>query len=351
MQQVSKTGVCIDNRSDYEKSKDYSHEEMASGITPYVWEERAIKQSYYFPYDQSTSLSCVAGGGAIVLEHFDGSVISRKDIYNRRFNYPAGGMSMPDVCIKIKEGACEESLVASQGLGENKMNERYTVTTDIIKSRAKNKVALYFSIENNIDAIASVLHISPVIAFWYFDENGREWWKEYPEVQYDFKSNVQAGVTRHQVCVVDAILQNGKKYLVVQDTAGVGSGLGLHNNLRLVSEDFVSKRMYAASYAIDDENEVLIPNNGTKPVYTNTKPLSVGSTGDAVKQLQAVLIYEGLLKIKAPTGYFGGLTRSAVKAFQEKYKADILTPAGLKSGTGYVGNLTNKFLNKKYGRI
>lgn len=348
MQQPSKTGVLQDNRSAYEQSFDYRHEELAMGITPYKWEERPIKQKYFYPYNQASSLSCVAGGGAIVLEHYDGKVISRKDIYNRRYNYPMGGMAMHDVCEKIRTGACIEPLVPSQNLGENQMNQRYPITNEIIGSRLENKVAQTFTIGNNIDAIASVLHISPVIAFWYFDEKGSEWWTEYPSIKFNFVSNVQAGVTRHQVAVVDAVLQNGKKYLVVQDTAGIGSGLGIDNNLRLVSEEFVTKRLYAASYAIDNENEVLIPNNGAKPVYTNTKTLQVGSTGDAVKQVQAVLIYEGLLKIKAPTGYFGGLTRSAVKAYQEKYKADILTPIGLKSATGVVAGRTNAHMRKLY---
>jgi hypothetical protein len=348
MQQVSKTGVLLDNRDAYEKSKDFSHEELAMGITPYKWEERAYKQKYFYPYNQSSSLSCVAGGGAVVLEHYDGKVISRKDIYNRRYNYPMGGMAMHDVCEKIRTGACVEEFVPSQNLGENKMNERYTITNAIIQSRGENKVRSTFTIGNNIDDIASVLHISPVIAFWYFDENGREWWREYPEIQFNFVSNVQAGVTRHQVVVVDAILQGGKKYLVVQDTAGVGSGLGIDNNLRLVSEEFVTKRLYSASYAIDDDNEVVQPNPITKPVYTNTKALQVGATGEAVKSLQAVLIYEGLLKIKAPTGFLGGLSRKAIVAYQEKYANEILKPIGLKSGTGIVAGRTNAHMRKLY---
>lgn len=348
MQQVSKTGVCLDNRSDYEKSKDFKHEELAGGFAPYVWEERPAKPSYFYPYNQSSSLSCVSGGGAMILEHFDGDVISRKDIYNRRSNYPAGGMMMSDVCSLIINGVCEDLYVPSQNLGENKMNERYTITNDIIKSRAKHKVGKTFTISNNIDDIASVLHISPVIAFWYFDENGKEWWRLQPTIEYNFSSYVDNGVTRHQVAIVDAILIDGKKFLIVQDTAGVGTGAGTHGNIRYVSEDFVSKRMYAGSYAIDDDNEVLKPIEITKPKYNNTKPLTVGSRGDEVRMLQAVLIYEGLLKIKAPTNYFGGLTRQAVKALQMKYKDSMLTPIGLKSPTGYVGTMTNKKLNELY---
>ena len=76
---------------------------------------------------------------------------------------------------KIRRGACTEDLVPSQDLGENQMNQRYPITSEIVKSRVKNKVAQTFVIDNrNIDTIASILKTSPVIGFWYFDENGQE---------------------------------------------------------------------------------------------------------------------------------------------------------------------------------
>lgn len=49
---------------------------------------------------------------------------------------------------------------------------------------------------------------------------------------------------------------------------------------------------------------------------------------------------EGLI-----TGNFYGLTKSAVIRFQEKYKEEILTPVGLSSGTGVVGEQTRKKIN------
>ena len=54
---------------------------------------------------------------------------------------------------------------------------------------------------------------------------------------------------------------------------------------------------------------------------------------------------EGLI-----TGNFGNLTKSAVIRFQEKYKNEILIPAGISQGTGFVGPLTrNKINNLLYG--
>jgi len=110
----------------------------------------------------------------------------------------------------------------------------------------------------------------------------------------------------------------------------------------------VNKRLYAAAYAIDDEDEILKPEPIEKPKYLNMEVLKSGSKGDKVKMLQAVLIYEGVLKIKSPTGIFGGMTRQAVKDLQVKYKDAILKPAGLKAPTGVVGTLTNLWLNQNY---
>jgi peptidoglycan hydrolase-like protein with peptidoglycan-binding domain len=56
-----------------------------------------------------------------------------------------------------------------------------------------------------------------------------------------------------------------------------------------------------------------------------------------VTELQKVLIAEGILKIDAPTGYFGQFTRTAVIAFQ---KARGIAQAGV------VGPLTRAELNK-----
>lgn len=84
-----------------------------------------------------------------------------------------------------------------------------------------------------------------------------------------------------------------------------------------------------------------------------TKDLKVGISDSEVMFLQKVLNEDGetLVSIEGPgssgneTMYFGEKTKLAVIKFQQKYSSDILVPAGLSSGTGFVGSLTRKKLN------
>jgi len=71
--------------------------------------------------------------------------------------------------------------------------------------------------------------------------------------------------------------------------------------------------------------------------YNFARNLTVGSTGDDVIELQKVLIAAGYLKIAEPTGYFGPLTKAAVKLYQGAH--GVIT-------TGFVGPLTRAALNE-----
>lgn len=348
------TGALIDNRLDEEKEKDWLHEELAAGLGDFVWEERPIRDRYYFAYDQGTSLSCVAGGIAIMREHFARNkglayVPSRKDIYIRRANKPGGGMMMHDAFNIGIKGMASEGLVESQRLSETPMNTQYPITPDILHERAKNAFDSWVSIKlfNDIDTIASVARHTPVMCFWFFDNNNQyqEWWNQIPRIVNGDLGLYDKNSAHHQVCIVDAVLIDGKKYLVGQDTAGVGMGTGSDRNLRLISEEMVTRRLYAAGYGIDKPETPTVP----KPLYRFNRHLKVGMSGGDVKALQDILRYEGCIDLPASTGYFGGITLRGVKNLQLKHRAEILTPAGLSLPTGYMGTYTIKYLNKTYG--
>lgn len=69
-----------------------------------------------------------------------------------------------------------------------------------------------------------------------------------------------------------------------------------------------------------------------------TVNLSYGMQGKEVKCLQNFLKSQGFSV--ETIAYFDSLTKMAVIKFQEKYALEILTPVGLKNGTGFVGVLT-----------
>ena len=75
---------------------------------------------------------------------------------------------------------------------------------------------------------------------------------------------------------------------------------------------------------------------------------SNGNDREEVKKLQSFLSgYEGYKDLPA-TGYYGVLTRGAVKQFQEKYATDILAPWDLTEGTGWVLQTTLDKVNQLY---
>lgn len=62
---------------------------------------------------------------------------------------------------------------------------------------------------------------------------------------------------------------------------------------------------------------------------------------ELLKSKEPLLYPEGLV-----SGNFFSFTQAAVARFQEKYWSEVLAPAGLEQGTGYVGFLTRKKLNR-----
>ena len=76
-----------------------------------------------------------------------------------------------------------------------------------------------------------------------------------------------------------------------------------------------------------------------------TTSLKMGARGSEVVLLQNALINERLLESDLNTGYFGKMTFAAVIKFQDKYAREVLAPAGLAKGSGFVGSFTRNKIN------
>ncbi len=92
-------------------------------------------------------------------------------------------------------------------------------------------------------------------------------------------------------------------------------------------------------------------NGSTAFCHTFSTNLGIDSHGPEVDALRSVLVRQGFLSDTqlGMSDRFDEVTASSVSAFQEKYRADILTPNGLAAGTGYVGASTRAKLNTLYG--
>lgn len=354
------TGAGIDFRTEDQKMKDYDpREAFASGV-PIVWKEKTIEEIEAeikaSSISQGQTLRCVSEYAGIALEwaEFLESQVrlpfSRRDVYDRRFNRPEGGMAMWDLFAIMREGACLESQLPSTAATESEINQPYDVTDDMRMARAKYASGASFMWKSwTIDDLAMMIQSGiPVCLFWFFDNTTYdEWWNQYPKV-IDKNLTVSGDKTgRHQAAGVVFCLFEGKKHIVVMDSAGQGFGAGTQKNLRFVSEDFIKLRSYGAGFAIDKKNLDHVPDPGFK--YDFSRNLKYGDTGPDVQALQTILVLEGCMKIKTPTENYLGMTQAAVKKLQEKYKKEILDKVFLNKGTGIFGTWTRAFVNDKYG--
>ena len=86
---------------------------------------------------------------------------------------------------------------------------------------------------------------------------------------------------------------------------------------------------------------------GAGSCYVFTRTMQNGATGPEVLKLIEALSKAGFLKTTPLPSVFNFSVDSAVRAYQEANKAEILTPLSLNSGTGIVSERTRASLNKQ----
>lgn len=108
---------------------------------------------------------------------------------------------------------------------------------------------------------------------------------------------------------------------------------------------------FATAFLILSFTTLVSAQSGTQNMLTTN--LSLGSRNAQVVVLQQILNRDpdtriantGPGSLGNETSYFGALTKVAVIRFQEKYANEVLTPAGLIRGNGFVGSYTRAKLN------
>jgi len=310
---IENLGVIPDPRTPEEKEQDYKSEELFS-VSPIVWMEKPESEWRKFPiFFQDYSSSCVAQAIAKALgienwlEEQKFVQFSARDIYTRRLNRPQEGMYFTDgMNIGRKNGATIEQLMPSQGLNEPTMNvseDRTPLTEAIAKiGRGGNNITL----PNDIEAVASIIEPNgkPVVLGVRF--NIDEWSKPVPTV------SANPPKYGHGITGTNAILYQGKKSIIIEDSWGIDTGL---NGRRVLTEDwFKAGRIVFAGYYDFLKNDGL----EVKPKYQFSVNLKYGTTNSVdVKHLQECLAYLKLFPARDVfTGNFYGLTMAGVKAFQ-----------------------------------
>ena len=315
-------GIVEDPRSVEEKQQDWQHEEIASSAIP-NWEEREPKK---FPiFNQNGSSACVAFATAKILgidevvEGRDFIHLSPRDIYTMRQN-KGGGMWLPNALdIAKNHGACTELKMPSEALHEVEMNNTSDRTEECVTEALNYRSKGYLELPKDIDSIASVIHQgkSVLLGFRFdYDE-----WTDFPTINPN--SNNSCG---HGVAAVDAVLKDGKKYIVIDDSWSPTYGIF---GQRYISEEFLKEKCFYAGYTLNLIFE-------TKHIFKTQ--MHFGDKNDEVKFLQDFLKTKGLFPVnRQSSGLFGAITKSAVKKFQ--------SANGLKID-GWVGIKTLEVINK-----
>lgn len=333
-----RTGALEDPRYDDEKERDYVHEERHVATATNPFSNAQILQSPYFYENQNRTFSCVAHGVGLALaierkvDFGEYIRISQMFGYRLRSNYPEEGAFLQGMFdIFRNQGTCLYTTLATP-FSEAEANAIQLSQQQVIEAKMY-KGLNYFTVANfkSIDTLANIAAKNHAVAILIF-ANQDEWGLEYPEIQDPTLQLSPYNEIRHCVCVLpnSGFTRNGEKYITVQDSAWFGG-----KQLRHLSEDWVRKRVYGAAYW---DTVAPITPHAPRPLYKFTQILRYGDRNNEVNWMQKFLISEGLLPPDCSTGYFGGITLAAVKAFQSKYASEILAPVGLDKPTGIWGN-------------
>lgn len=322
-------GVLPDTRSDEEKELDPLHEEVAAGMAGVQWTMKIPAEWKHVDPLRSQNLEssdCCAfsGSSATQADQALADPLSAGDLYDRRSNYPDPGM-IPFEAEKLstKYGIMPDAMLPSDNLTEEQLNVHVKRTPITDTQSMKVAGGIPTQITNiTIDTVAAVIAqgLHPRLCFHFTQKE----WTAIPQ-------NLGDGAIHHRVFATDFSIVNGKKCIIIQDSCFIGTTYNFPHGLRAITEDFLLQRCFSATY-VKPAGPVVSPG----PIqHIFTVDIQYGENNNEVTLLQTKLHTLGFFNV-TPTGYFGGLTKQAVIAYQASQ--------GLPQ-TGYVGTLTRAKLN------
>lgn len=315
------TGWNIDPYSE----KRYEVAEIYAAFDPVSWVEKPQEQWKRLEpiRNQDGSSSCVGNAVAVVLgnenklEEGKFVVLSSRSIYGKGYE-PGGGMFYDKaLAIGSEKGAALEVLLPSDGKGEDEMRklEDERESDRIVAKTYRGGKFVY--LPTDMDAVASFIQKGKALALGTrFNSGG------FSSGEVVLDPNGQFG---HAVSGIDFTLWKGEKAIVFQNSWGSGwgfGGLGVITETQLKGGGFI-----LAAYYEDLKNQA---NVGEKPKLTIlAQSLKIGDRNGEVMKLQIMLQWLGFFPQVSATGYFGGITRQAVKDYQTSRK---MAPSGLADG-------------------
>ena len=320
-------GALLDTRSLQEKDSDIKFEELVAEAENVEWVEKNSLEYRIFPaYSQGQASNCVActkakmQGIHFFLKFGEFIQFSAGHIYKRRKNKPNAGMLATDAFSIAQEGVTLEVLAPTPkndvAIDAMKIEEYKVKVGEVFKSGRPIILPI-----KDIETVASVIQKTKkaVMVWFYFTDS--EWARKVPAIEnYGLQVNVPSTL-RHSVTAVDFTLYNGKKALIIEDSAWFG---GI--NQRIITEEFYSARNFFAGYTMSFQfDEIYIK----KPRYTGS-----------VASLQDCLRAEGVFPANVEsTGILGVITKKAISDFQGKWGIER---------TGSVGPVTGDKLKTLY---
>jgi hypothetical protein len=338
------TGALADDRSELDKIKDYTHEELfgAGAVEWLPWDESKIPSTTI--RDQDGSGSCGAFTLTKVLSLNNVPEKGYRDllpafVYNLRYNKPGEGMAMFDLLkIAVTNGATDINPFSYEKVDEKTINS-YVPTLlekdNASEYRAKNYV--YIDPQNTDQIYEAVKNgYYPIILL-------RCLFKEWTETPYLTQGYTGQFEMSHYVPIIYGGLRDGKQMFLVDDSWGSSYG---KNGRRYVSAEWIRNRVASCAYTVD-----LSGNLPAEPTFPKiNRVLSIGMKNDSdVKNLQDILKYAGFMDKSIPsTGNYFTMTANAVYKFQVANNVDTIQVLQKLAGKS-VGPKTLAVINKKYG--